>query len=269
MYERAADPAQGPLWHVEGAHTFFTGPLRYNASHQHGAPVFLAGLQGPFGLRLGERPWRTCRAAMIPAGTAHELDVGGNPLAVLYVEPGAMGHRRLSRLLRGASEIDGVLIGQPEGAGLLREVFESGTGADMAAPALADLIAFARRRDDHSLDPRIVRAVERMARLSCAATATILAAEAGLSISRFQHLFTRETGVPVRRYRAWLRMRAAIAEIVAGSNFTAAAHAAGFADQPHFAHDFRRTFGAPASASLLHIRRPTPPRRTLFETPLS
>ncbi|WP_245425620.1 hypothetical protein [Phyllobacterium brassicacearum] len=34
-------------------------------------------------------------------------------------------------------------------------------------------------------------------------------------------------GVPFRRYRAWNRMRAAISEIVNGSNFTTAAHAAG------------------------------------------
>jgi AraC-like DNA-binding protein len=50
-------------------------------------------------------------------------------------------------------------------------------------------------------------------------------------------------------------MRRAIEEIVAGANFTAAAHAAGFADQAHFAHDFRRTFGAPASRSLSGVRR--------------
>jgi AraC-like DNA-binding protein len=82
-----------------------------------------------------------------------------------------------------------------------------------------------------------------------------LAASAGLSASRFQHLFTSEVGVPFRRYRAWHRMRAAIREIVSGSTFTRAAHAAGFSDQAHFAHDFRRTFGAPASRSLSRVRR--------------
>ena len=77
----------------------------------------------------------------------------------------------------------------------------------------------------------------------------------GLSPSRFQHLFTDAVGVPFRRYRAWLRMRRAIGAVIDGSNFTGAAHAAGFADQAHFAHDFRRTFGAPASLSLRDIRR--------------
>ena len=86
-------------------------------------------------------------------------------------------------------------------------------------------------------------------------SAGALAGAVGLSASRFQHLFTAAVGVPFRRYRAWLRMRRAIHAVVAGGTFTAAAHEAGFCDQAHFAHDFRKTFGAPASLSLLHIRR--------------
>jgi AraC-like DNA-binding protein len=50
-------------------------------------------------------------------------------------------------------------------------------------------------------------------------------------------------------------MRAAIGDIINGSNFTTAAHAAGFADQVHFAREFRRTFGAPASRGLSRVRR--------------
>jgi AraC-like DNA-binding protein len=87
-----------------------------------------------------------------------------------------------------------------------------------------------------------------------------VAAEAGFSGSRFQHLFTRAVGVPFRRFRGWCRMRVAIQEILSGSNFTAASHAAGFADQPHFARNFRRTFGAPASPSLSSVRPRTRPR---------
>jgi len=81
-----------------------------------------------------------------------------------------------------------------------------------------------------------------------------LASGAGLSASRFQHVFTHEVGVPFRRYRAWIRIRVAIAEIVKGSNFTAAAYTAGFVDQAHFTNDFRRTFGGPPSLSLLKPR---------------
>ena len=50
-------------------------------------------------------------------------------------------------------------------------------------------------------------------------------------------------------------LRLAIGEIVDGKSMTHAAHAAGFADQAHFAREFRRTFGAPATPSLAKVRR--------------
>ena len=50
-------------------------------------------------------------------------------------------------------------------------------------------------------------------------------------------------------------MRAAVRDVVGGSNLTTAAHAAGYCDQAHFAHEFRRIFGAPASRSLANVRR--------------
>jgi AraC-like DNA-binding protein len=257
LYERAAsDPGElDALWHVDEGRTFFAGPLDYNASHQHGAPVYLAGLYGSFGLRVEGGPWLTCRTAVVPAGVRHELDLGGNPLAVFYVEPDVAGVDALTPLVRNTREANGVLIGSTGEVSLLRALYEDRAGTGWTGPALTDLLGFGRRRAARQLDPRVSRVVAGMyARYDDLTPVAQLAGSAGLSASRFQHLFTREVGVPFRRYRAWHRMRAAIREIVSGSNFTRAAHAAGFADQAHFAHDFRRTFGAPASRSLSRVR---------------
>jgi hypothetical protein len=59
LYERATTPSAplDALWHLDLSHTLFVGPLQYNASHQHGAPVFLAGLHGAFGLRVRNGSW--------------------------------------------------------------------------------------------------------------------------------------------------------------------------------------------------------------------
>ncbi|TXM70364.1 helix-turn-helix transcriptional regulator [Methylobacterium sp. WL12] len=257
MYERAADDGPlRPLWHVAGATTFFAGPLRYNAGHQHGAPVFLAGLYGNFRLRVGTQDWTSCRTAMIPAGCVHELDLGGDPLGVLYLEPDRFGVEALTPLLHGTREIAGALLGAAGETTPLRDLFEHRDGASAAGPALADLLAFAGRQAEPRIDGRIARAIRRLlAEPEATPSAGALAASVGLSASRFQHLFTDAVGVPFRRYRAWLRMRRAIGAVIDGNNFTGAAHAAGFADQAHFAHDFRRTFGAPASLSLRDIRR--------------
>ena len=245
-----------PLWHVADATTFFAGPLHYNAAHQHGAPVFLAGLYGAFRLRVGTEAWTTCRTAMIPAGCVHELDLGGDPLGVLYLEPDRAGAEGLTPLLSGTRPLGEALVGGAGETGLLRDLFEHRAGATAAGPALADLLGFALRRAEPRIDGRIARALRRLrAEPDTPPSATAIAASLGLSTSRFQHLFTEAVGVPFRRYRAWLRMRRAIDAVIAGGNFTAAAHAANFSDQAHFAHDFRQTFGAPASLSLRHIRR--------------
>lgn len=161
----------------------------------------------------------------------------------------------LTPLVRNAREVDGGLVGSTGEVKLLRELFEDRDATRWARPALTELLGFARRRAARQIDPRVARVVERLALRSEDLTPLAeLAATAGLSASRFQHLFTQEVGVPFRRYRAWHRMRAAIREIVSGSNFTRAAHAAGFFDQAHFGHDFRRTFGAPATRSLSKVR---------------
>ncbi len=258
LYEPAAPRAAplGPVWHVAGAHTFFAGPLRYNAAHQHGAPVFLAGLYGPFRIRVRGQDWARCRTALVPAGLLHELDVGGEPLGVLYREPGATGPDALAALLSGTTACGGALLGADGAVAPLRALWEARDAPRWAGDALADLTAFSGRRGAGARDARILPVVESLT--ACPdpdQSAARLAQAVGLSESRLQHLFTREVGVPFRRYRAWARMRRAIEAVVAGANFTAAAHASGFADQAHFAHDFRRTFGAPASNSLLDIRR--------------
>ncbi len=257
MYERAAiDTTLGPLWHLSGGRTFFAGPLTYNARHQHGAPVYLAGLYGPFRLRIGNGAWTTCRTAMIPAGITHELNLAGEPLAVLYIEPSEAGHDALIPLLKGGREENGALVGTAGESVVLRDLYEDRDAVRAAGAVLGDLVEFSAARSRRLIDGRIQRAVTSLLdRPDEQVRAAGLARSLGLSSSRFQHLFTSEVGVPFRRYRAWLRMRRSIEAIVAGGNFTTAAHAAGFFDQAHFAHDFHRTFGAPASRSLLDLRR--------------
>ncbi len=56
---------------------------------------------------------------------------------------------------------------------------------------------------------------------------------AGISPSRLTHLFSRQVGIPFRRFVLWLRLRRAAEHVSAGSSLTEAAIAAGFSDQPH------------------------------------
>lgn len=257
MYKRAAADRVSlrPLWHVGEGRTLFAGPLHHNGDHRHAVPVYLAGLYGPFELRIAGGDWLTCRTAVIPAGVLYEHYVHGDPIAVFYIEPSVDDANALIPLTRNTSEVRGALVGKTGEFTLLRELWEDSASLRWTEQALDDLLAFSRRRAARRLDDRISNAVGILHRRASSLTPVAeLAGAAGLSASRFQHLFTREVSVPYRRYRAWMRMRAAIREIAKGCNFTSAAHAAGFADQAHFNHDFRRTFGAPPSVSLLDVR---------------
>lgn len=254
----ASDPAAGllPVWHLDAGRSLFAGPLGYNAPHAHSVPVYLAGLYAPFRLRIAGGAWRSCRTAVIPAGRAYEFDAADEPLAVLYLEPDEAGVHALAPLVAGSEECDGALIGGKGEIAPIREIYEARDSAGWTSAAIDSLLTFAKTGRQHALDPRIAWAVASLASASeDEAGVTLMAGKAGLSPSRFQHLFTREIGVPFRRFRTWQRLRTAIGWIVAGHSFTDAAHRAGFFDQAHFARAFRQAFGAPPSPSLRRVRR--------------
>lgn len=258
---RLYDPAAAvkslqPIWNVNEGCALFAGPLSFNAAHQHCVPVYIAGLYDSFRLRIEDEPWSVCRAAVIPAGVTYALDIRGHPLAVLYLEPSVAGVDALRSLIRGADDVAGCSVGNGNGTSLLRELYEDKSAMSWVSEAVEDLISFAQPRADREFDPRIIRVTRRVShRYDDIRPIDDIARSVGLSTSRFQHLFAREVGVSYQRYRCWHRLRAAIREVAKGANLTAAAQATGFYDQAHFAHHFRKTFGAAASPSLLQLRK--------------
>lgn len=251
LNERAArPPPKAALWHVDRGWSVFAGPLGRNAPHAHSTAVYLAGLYGRFRLRIAGSGWTWCRSAVIRAGTSYEFDMGGDPLGVLYLEPDLAGPDALAALIAGGREVNGGLVGDNDLSPLRRHFEQRPVVGEMRASVL-DVVDFARRRARRHVDERIARAllaieVSASDSLSVAHAADV----AGLSPSRFQHLFTHEVGVPFRRYRGWQRLRTAIRVAAGGSSLTTAAHAAGFSDQAHFTRAFRRAFGAPPSHGL-------------------
>jgi AraC-like DNA-binding protein len=258
LYERAAEiHGYDALWDIRDGRTFFTGPLYYNASHQHGAPVFLAGLYGKFRLRVHGGDWLWCRTAIIPAGVLHELDVGGEPITVLYIEPTVAGADAFKPLINNSRSLNGALVGDGGEIHFMRDLYEDRYKPDWTTEALLDLLGYSKRRAQGAIiDPRLTRIVDYLFEHGDDLTSvTELAAQVGLSPSRFQHLFTQQIGVPFRHYRGWNRMRQAIREIIRGQNFTTAAYATGFTDSAHFSHEFRKIFGAAPTIGLRRLAR--------------
>jgi hypothetical protein len=142
LYEPAAPDA---MLCVGGGKTLYIGSLDYVDWHVHGAPVFISGMTGDFRLRCPDGEWLSCRAAVIPAGVRHALDLGGDPLAVFYPEPNVADLSDLARLGRGWKMRGQIRMGQRPELGIFRELYENRFSLEFAGEALDQLVGFHAR----------------------------------------------------------------------------------------------------------------------------
>lgn len=242
---------------VDESKTLYLGGLDSVGWHQHGAPVFVAGIDEKFGLRLPNGEWVSCRAAVIPAGVRHALDVKGRPLAVFYPEPHIGNFSHLIRLGFGWQVREKILFSDKAEINAFRDLYDHRSDFDFANDGIIDLLGFAGSGDQHRpVDPRILRVIQQLDAHPADLTSVVkLAAAEGLSASRFQHVFSDEIGVPFRRFRIWNRLRAALRGALNGQSLTQAAHNAGFSDLAHFARLHQDTFGVTATSTLRRVTR--------------
>jgi len=107
-----------------------------------------------------------------------------------------------------------------------------------------DRMCFGEVLPRRKLDPRVVRAIAKIGRFSGEpVTADSCAAEAGLSASRFLHLFKQETGISFRSFRAWKRARHLLHFANQDLNLAHLAQDIGYPDSTHFSHSIRRFYG--------------------------
>jgi AraC-like DNA-binding protein len=193
---------------------------------------------------------RDAHSVLIPPRLTHQLVCHGGRLVSGYLEPTS---DRADSCRRGFSRwVDGIGVHHAAEDQLTFTPNDDQSACrwlDLAAPATSGVV-----------DPRIAAAAGRI-REDPATTVSSreLAAEAGLSESRFLHLFRDELGTSVRRYRIWVRLVHAGTAIAAGANMTEAAMKSGFASPSHLADRFKSTFGLSATQLLgtgLTVRTP-------------
>jgi AraC-like DNA-binding protein len=107
-----------------------------------------------------------------------------------------------------------------------------------------DIMCFGDALPQRILDARVVQAIAQIGRFSGdPVTAASCAAEAGLSSSRFLHLFKQETGISFRSFRAWKRARHLLHFANQDLNLAHLAQHIGYPDSTHFSHSIRRFYG--------------------------
>lgn len=215
--------------------------------HRHHAIQITLPLDGQVRLRgAAAEPWSDYEGAVVMTERPHQFDGGGLRVAQIFVEP-----ETTSGIALQARFGDKAITPLPRAqvAALVEPLFacfeSSRADAPMVEAAAEALAAFAGT-DEASprVDERIVR-VKALLRQRAMAAPTLgeLAAAVHLSPSRLRHLFVAHTRSSFRAYLLWLRLHLALAAFNRGENWTAAAHAAGFADSAHLSRTFRRMFG--------------------------
>lgn len=214
-----------PSVYLAGGRALYIGPGLDLAPHRNAAATVAIALEAPFSLGADEQgPHASHHAALIAPGTWHHLRARG-PMAFLYLDPASDDVAALrvpEQIAWPAAPASGA---EAHIAGVLQAV---GVRPRRSARLRRTLAAL-------DTDP------QRFARIEDAA------AHAGLSASRFGHVFRAEVGLPFRRYRIWRRMAAVARALQSGRSLTEAACEAGFSSSAHFSATFRQLFGLPPS----------------------
>ncbi|CAM3053759.1 helix-turn-helix transcriptional regulator [Prescottella defluvii] len=241
-------PARFP-W--EGVLTLTPGAVLYVGAggdaeiHAHHAVQVIVSLDEPFVLEL-EDGLHPAAAAVVPSGLPHGLRCNSRSLLLMLVEP--FGPRG-----RGLSVAGQRSRGQEVEDALARIATEHSHDSSTVATIdrlVRTITPTVQQPPTHLSAP--VRSALRYIEGNSGARPTLghAAAEAHLSPSRLTHLFTREVGIPFRRYALWVRLRTVAERVAEGDNLTRAAVAAGFSDSAHLSRVFKSNFGLSPSALL-------------------
>ncbi|OBG79932.1 transcriptional regulator [Mycobacterium sp. E802] len=180
------------------------------------------------------------RSVLIPPRLTHHLSVKGAMVSV-YLDPSSQRSASCRQQFTDFRHAIGISHAAEAALNTMPADDEAARHwLDVAAPDTP-----------HRIDARIAMAAKQIREdPTTAVPARELAAAAGLSESRFLHLFRREAGTSLRRYRIWSRLIAAGSAVAAGQNLTTAAVDSGFASPSHLADCFKTTFGLSATQLL-------------------
>jgi AraC family transcriptional regulator len=212
-------------------------PAYVSHRHRHHAAQITFGLEGPVVFETPPTGVHRADLLLIPPDIPHAHPAFG-AAAMLFLEPESIEWAHFSD--RG----NGGLVPLSFDQRLRSFAFCAAAGDAVAAQALVDHLLGKSVSDSPSHDSMVSQVCELIRqRLEGPITLAELARAVHRSPSRLAHRFREATGVPVRRFILWRRLRAAAEIAMRGSSLTEAAHAAGFSDSAHLSRTFRSMFG--------------------------
>jgi AraC-like DNA-binding protein len=222
---------------------FYLGLLGTPSLRNCGALTLYIALEQPFRLCLDDRRWSSHELAVVPPYAAHRIETDEPLIGAIVIEPESVDSANLPAMFSPA------LNGQEDLAAIARirsaycYLQTIGGGATVAGLDV-DRLFFGQELPARRLEPRIAAIVEKIKHNPAGSyTAEQCAQEAGLSFSRFLHLFKDEVGVTFRRFRAWKRARSVLYHVTRSSTLTDVALDVGYPDSTYFSHSIRQVYG--------------------------
>jgi AraC-like DNA-binding protein len=216
------------------------GPGLAAGRHAHYCAQLAIALEGRLRVRArANGRWRRCTAVVVGRNIVHEIDARDAFVMMAFVGAEISLDAMVATPLQSPIGV----VSTEEAARWRRELGDAKT---LDATRVKQWVRSTLIRSTPDVDSRVDRVIRmlRQQPLDTRSTSLVrLSRVAGLSPSRFGHVFTESFGVPVRPYLRWLRFLRAARELVSGRSVTHAAHIAGFADAAHLTRTCRRTLG--------------------------
>jgi AraC-like DNA-binding protein len=220
---------------------FYAGLLGRPRRRQSGGFSIYTSLAGDLRVAIDGHETRSGAIVIVPPYLAHSVESDHLTVTSLVIEPETIAPGALDALAQAGDELHQRLALRIRAA--YAELATS-RRRDGFTTAEFDAIFFAKPLPRRDIDPRIARAIGCLGDFTGnAVTAADCAALAGLSQSRFLHLFKDETGVAFRAFRAWKRARHMLHFVNEDINLAHLAQDIGYPDSTHFSHSIRRFYG--------------------------
>ena len=216
------------------------GPGFTTAGHRHHCVQLVMAMRGTLLIRgRSEDQWLRCGAALVRPDAAHEVDARDTTVLIGFVD----SESELGAALSDRIEGDISCISETQVARWRVALGKKLTEARVERWVRTELLHRCRSVRIHPGVSLVLKHLREKLGISDDFSLRSLASVSGLSQSRFMHVFTESTGVPLRPYVLWLRLQRACCDLMAGASVTAAAHSAGFSDAAHLTRTSRRMLG--------------------------
>lgn len=222
----------------------YSGSSFSTTRHSHFYTQLCLGNTAPFRLRGRDCKWHSYSAAFIPSGISHETEHSEHAFTILLLDPLTTGSGILADLKIKADE-PAIDVSHLFSKADIQETLALMEKADQSVRS--NILKMLERHKTatplRSTDERILNSIARIQDSKANLSLADLAIHAGISPSRFRHLFREETGIAFSAYKIWMKTRNAILFLSQRPDLALAAYEGGFADQAHFSRIFRRSFG--------------------------